>query len=1234
MTSANLTIQTSFDTFSDSRTHGYQGSTRNVRLQRVSPIGGGAISRSQDGLQCAVTGIESLRIVRIYDTANSPDTQNGFRHKYAQGSGGHCIDASRNFWENSGLKLDSTSTDVAWCHGQFSNKIITSARNGEVIMWDLNKSGSTKFERKVKDHLRSIHRVCVSSIVSNYCISGSSDGDLRVWDLRNFNRSIMRIRHPTSVRGVVFSPVMWQPLQAAVGLDNGNIYRWDLKMGQRGQLDRIPVAHSGSVTSLDWCSSSSATSSATPAATESTGNGQGWIVSGGLDRCVKVWDLTSLTSTTSPQHIPHKPAYVLHPSFPVRHVSWRPGYDCEIAVVSNADFGTGSNSDMGQPTNEPAVVTGLASERDSGTGYRDALMRSNGTRASATTKASPAANTAGVGDAVEIWDVRRSWIAKWTVPGSVVDGGCTDIAFGDSHAIWAQHYSGMFSQIDLRDTTKPIDAIPRTTVAWEASGSVTFVADTQREWEVPYDDLLPEAKKEAAAKGRKVKHLGDSVYGTTSQGIGIHYGEEDLYKLDIFTRLAKQYLIEGEDRTKVCLDNAQAAFEVGHHQAVQVWLLMGASVTDIVPDAPSGVPPTRQFNKARRPKSMAMEHSYSAPAAISSTPFIFPPAGSKTSPGRASTHSSDKVSVQNGNGRVSQRSLSATSSGLRHVTPGSSTNSSPRQASSALPPATPLSPMTSKYPYLGRRESVDSGLSAGSSSHHGGAASGARRPSVLQRPSLSMTHSPSSSSLKHVGEGALDDSDSDTSDSGDKYSMGKNGALSDDDEEASELRPLISPALAPTTRIANPSPLSRILQHRWAVDEDGMNERDDDDETPSPRSTDSESISGVDVGSTPHATRSTVTRRRSSTTAVKRKQKSKSQSSITVQQTDMSFSSGTGAQPRSASRHLSLPPPKLVHRNSSSSVCTVTAVGEDKEQSQSVDSQVGAVKDPRNSTRHHHNREKSLAVSELVLNGNDEDNNTSQPAFNEALVITWTQRDPELVISEEQRFRQMAWDAIRESLEEFAEMGDVQMCAMLAILVPQELRLPRRRILGFIDKTLTRLKLYACAAYIRKHCTMQDIYSATLLETTIYTTCGRCRKGFAAQSIGGYCSVCRMTTVTCSICRLPVRGLLFQCSICSHGGHHACYSQYYAQRSMVQISPNLGNRNTLLEDRVRPGVSGGGENEAERDEAGGMNALSSVNAGTGGGQYNLTDTPKFAGRPCAAGCGHYCWLVNSLVGRA
>ena len=97
------------------------------------------------------------------------------------------------------------------------------------------------------------------------------------------SRSLMRIHHPTSVRSLVFSPCTSHPLQAVVGLENGSIYRWDLQMGQRGQLDRLPVAHNGTILSLDWCSGTTGTSDDGSSSTVNS-----WIVSGSLDHTVKV----------------------------------------------------------------------------------------------------------------------------------------------------------------------------------------------------------------------------------------------------------------------------------------------------------------------------------------------------------------------------------------------------------------------------------------------------------------------------------------------------------------------------------------------------------------------------------------------------------------------------------------------------------------------------------------------------------------------------------------------------------------------------------------------------------------------------------------------------------------------------------------------------------------------------------------------------------------------------------
>jgi len=48
-----------FELYTDSRTHGYQGPSRYVRLSRVTSTGGGsAIAKSEDGRRCVVSGKE------------------------------------------------------------------------------------------------------------------------------------------------------------------------------------------------------------------------------------------------------------------------------------------------------------------------------------------------------------------------------------------------------------------------------------------------------------------------------------------------------------------------------------------------------------------------------------------------------------------------------------------------------------------------------------------------------------------------------------------------------------------------------------------------------------------------------------------------------------------------------------------------------------------------------------------------------------------------------------------------------------------------------------------------------------------------------------------------------------------------------------------------------------------------------------------------------------------------
>jgi len=123
-----------------------------------------------------------------------------------------------------------------------------------------------------------------------------------------------------------------------------------------------------------------------------------------VSNAAKIWDLSG---TSASSYIPTKPTYTLHPAYPVRRVLWRPDYPCELALVSNAEVGAGSGSELMVSPRLQNITTPFIAAT-----------------CGVDTKDRP--NKSGVvADAVEIWDVRRGWIAKWTVEASILEGGVT-----------------------------------------------------------------------------------------------------------------------------------------------------------------------------------------------------------------------------------------------------------------------------------------------------------------------------------------------------------------------------------------------------------------------------------------------------------------------------------------------------------------------------------------------------------------------------------------------------------------------------------------------------------------------------------------------------------------------------------------------------------------------------------------------------------------------------------------
>ncbi|KAI0044133.1 WD40 repeat-like protein [Auriscalpium vulgare] len=1171
----NSSAATGTDIYSDARSHGYQGPTRSVRLPRATSGSGGAIAKSEDGWRCVVAGKDSLRIMRMSDSPSSmsPD------HKSAVGRGGHRIDGSRNLWNSSILKVDSVSTDVAWGCGNFHNKVLTSARNGELIMWDLNKMGPSKYERRVRLHTRAIHKLAYSELAPYYCLTGAADGDVRVWDLRDLTKSVIRLHHPNAVRAAAFSPSSTNPVHAVVGLDNGSIYRWDLKMGLRGQLDRVPVAHAGPILALDWFKASfegspghhgsSSEGSSVGSSSSGSGSNGGWIASGGLDRTVKVWDITSST------HISHTPTYTLSTSFPVRRVLSRPGYECELAIVSNAEFGTGSNPDL----------SGAAGEKSEET----LVQAANGDEPAPVS--TPPSRVSDIGDAVEIWDVRRSYIAKWVVAGSAVEGGVTDIAFRDSHALWAQHVSGTFAQLDLRHSYRPLDSIPRVAATWDAAGTLAFVTEQKTRWEIPYDDVDP-AKRPHVLETSRLKAIGDMSFKPTQQSFGTHEYAYSREEMDMFTRLAKGCIFEGADKHTICGVNAEVAIQANHISASQTWLLMQS----LFAPEPETRPPTPPLSPLPF-HSPVFPHSHSAPAAIPRT-VDFPSAtNSLLEPVRS--FASEPLMQHSPPSRSSPGNSPA-----RPLTPSSSNSPSPQRLStgppSAVSPSSSTPSMSARPPsaIFARRPSNASFLAAPQRT----LALQLRRPS-MSSPSSAMSVSDGSSlstppRLRHVGESALSDSDSD------------GGDASDEDPRDN----MSSAAVSPTSAIfhrgilntTHPSPLSR---QTWSEEEGDEKDDDENEGTPSPRSsTDSESS-----GSPP-----TRSARLPASARSQSKSKSKSQSRTRTRKNSV-----IRAKARSNSSPLAVPPapPSLAKQGSRSSMRTVTA-GDVSLAEHDTEVGVASAKDDAagSAARAGESSPRGARITSL---GVSEGAYSAQSKRRSESVQDRMLRDE--VARKEDRMRELGWVALKGALEVYVQEGDLQMCTLMALVAQDELHINERRMVRFVDgyiELLTRLRLHTSAAYLRKHTQVEEIQAPTKLQTTVYISCGRCEKPIVVQQGSSFCTTCRNFSAVCSICHLPVRSMLFHCAVCSHGGHQDCYRRYYMERPMVEIARPPTPPPTATTHRGRSVSRSSTVTTVEDGEPweGRTDPVTLSNS--------LPLARPLMGHPCAAGCGHFCWVAN------
>lgn len=104
------------------------------------------------------------------------------------------------------VNLNYSCNDVCWSKHDPSI-IATAATNGKIVVWNLERPFRTKQDHVFDDHNRTVNRVTFHPVETNYLLSGSQDGTMKLFDLRLHECAMSFTSGVLSVRDVAFSPL-------------------------------------------------------------------------------------------------------------------------------------------------------------------------------------------------------------------------------------------------------------------------------------------------------------------------------------------------------------------------------------------------------------------------------------------------------------------------------------------------------------------------------------------------------------------------------------------------------------------------------------------------------------------------------------------------------------------------------------------------------------------------------------------------------------------------------------------------------------------------------------------------------------------------------------------------------------------------------------------------------------------------------------------------------------------
>ena len=443
-------------------------------------------------------------------------------------------------------------TDVNWGYAATSNKLATSLTNGAVALWDLGKEGGNKLETVKYEHDKAVNKVVFGGQSGSWIMSGGNDGQMKLWDIRNTQTSSMILKAASPVRQLAFSPSAAQPFTLLACCASGLLLRYDLRnLGRGGQVsatDRI-VGHVGSVLALSWRDN-------LPGETVTAGGrGEGgWVVTGGMDRSIKVWDFGQPTLAA-------KPVRTLWASQPVQSLAWHPTRHTELA---SSPLPTLAQESVHDDATSPGGTAGLGL----------------GAAAASIAAAADAAHK----NEIEVWDITRPFFPKYSIK---TDEPTAQLVYNDSDTLWAgSKASSAFSQYDVAaDSYTLLDNVARPGPTWNAEGELAFVDDGRHSLDRSWP-LEPVSLAGTAVPQFKPANVLCSLYDPDPD-----------FDPAAFAFLAENLVVSaGRGFGEACEANAQVSQLAARPDAAQFWLALklwlDVDPAFCGPDSPPLTPPS------------------------------------------------------------------------------------------------------------------------------------------------------------------------------------------------------------------------------------------------------------------------------------------------------------------------------------------------------------------------------------------------------------------------------------------------------------------------------------------------------------------------------------------------------------------------------------------------------------------------------------------------------------------